>query len=297
MNETPIINHKKCTLCGKCVTVCPRSVLGITNKKLEIVKYDCMLCAQCYDVCPSNAISFFEHALRQPVFENFKYSEKVIKPSEINREKLVNIFRSRRSVRKFRDKKVPDSALKDLLEFAVTAPSGSNRQDWEFIVINGREKVWDLAGKIGSFFVRINNLAKNPLTRYLSLFFMGKTLMNYYHERLESVERALRDASKGIDRLFWGAPALIIIHGPARASTPMEDSQFASYNIAVLARAFDLGTCYIGYAVEAINRDRAVKEFLGVPDNHRVHDVLTIGYPDVEYKKLSPRKNYYTRWL
>jgi nitroreductase/NAD-dependent dihydropyrimidine dehydrogenase PreA subunit len=297
MKLLPDINHKRCNLCGRCVKVCPRTVLGIVNKKLEIVRDDCMLCSQCYDVCGENAIGFHEEILRGPYFKTFKYSEKTVKPSDINKAELINIFRSRRSVRNYQDKKVPDSVLKDLVEFAVTAPSASNRQDWDFIIINGRDRVWALAQKIGQFFEHINTLAKNPVIRNLSVLFMGKKLVNYYNDKMASVENALKAARAGKDQLFWGAPAVIIIHGPKEGSMPLEDAQYASYNIALLAQAFDLGTCYVGYALEAIKRDRILQQYLAIPAGNVAHAVLVIGYPDMKYFRPSLRKNYKISWL
>jgi nitroreductase len=44
----------------------------------------------------------------------------------------------RRSIRKFLDKPVKDEELKRLLEAAMAAPSGHNRQPWHFIVVRDR---------------------------------------------------------------------------------------------------------------------------------------------------------------
>jgi len=47
-------------------------------------------------------------------------------------------IRSRRSVRKYKRKELPDDTLEHLLEMARTAPSGANRQSWEMVVITDR---------------------------------------------------------------------------------------------------------------------------------------------------------------
>ena len=62
-----------------------------------------------------------------------------------------------------------------------------------------------LAKQIGRFLERLNNMAKNPIIRILSPIFVGKKLIDYYHERMGRVEFALAEAEKGIDMLFWGA--------------------------------------------------------------------------------------------
>ncbi|MBA3029320.1 MAG: nitroreductase family protein [Desulfobacteraceae bacterium] len=46
---------------------------------------------------------------------------------------------SRRSVRDWEDKPVPDEMVKKLLAAAMQAPSARNQQAWQFIVLNQRE--------------------------------------------------------------------------------------------------------------------------------------------------------------
>lgn len=45
---------------------------------------------------------------------------------------------SRRSIRKYTEQPVPDEAVKELLEAAMSAPSAGNQQPWQFIVIKDR---------------------------------------------------------------------------------------------------------------------------------------------------------------
>lgn len=48
---------------------------------------------------------------------------------------LLKVIQSRRSIRKFKSTEVPDSVIRDLLESARLAPSGSNLQATRFVVI------------------------------------------------------------------------------------------------------------------------------------------------------------------
>ncbi|HOQ12812.1 MAG TPA: nitroreductase family protein [Spirochaetota bacterium] len=295
MEERPIIDEKKCTLCGRCVFVCPKEVLSIENKKLIVNENDCMLCSHCYDVCKFNAVSF-QDALRNIKFDTFKYKEKILGPKDVTPQEIVNIFRSRRSIRRFKEEEVGDDVVRDLIEFAVTAPSGSNCQEWEFVVLNGREKVWNFAVSIRDFFMKINKLAKNPIIRYLSVPFMGKALINYYRDHYETVEMAIKESYQGRDLLFHGAPCIIIIHSSMDGSTPIEDGTYAAYNICMLAHYMGYGTCLIGFAVEALNRSPELKEALDISDN-RVHAVIALGKPDVKFLKHSLRKDYAVEFL
>ncbi|MBI0583005.1 MAG: nitroreductase family protein [Methanomassiliicoccus sp.] len=48
---------------------------------------------------------------------------------------VATAIRTRRSVRRYKRKDIPDSILKEVLEAARLAPSAANRQAWELIVI------------------------------------------------------------------------------------------------------------------------------------------------------------------
>lgn len=53
----PIIDQKKCTLCGECVTQCPSQALAMENKQLVFLQpVRCTYCGDCEAVCPQGAI-------------------------------------------------------------------------------------------------------------------------------------------------------------------------------------------------------------------------------------------------
>jgi nitroreductase len=51
----------------------------------------------------------------------------------------IKCITTRRSVRKYKEKKVPDKIVEKLLTCAMQAPSGVNEQCWEFIVVRDKE--------------------------------------------------------------------------------------------------------------------------------------------------------------
>lgn len=295
--KIPVIDHNKCTRCGRCIYICPHRVLILEEEKVRVTVDECMLCSHCYTVCPVDAVSFDPSVLRHCTFTSFKHNEKMIQPGEFSGNDLLNLFKSRRSARKYKEKDIPRKVLEDLVAAAVYAPSGSNCQLWEFTCINGREKVWDFALKIKGFFVKLNRLAGNPVIRYLSFLIAGTELIRYNRDHRESVDRALEESEKGVDLLFHGAPALIIIHGPMDGSTPFEDAQFAAYNMCLMAHAFGLGTCFIGYAVQAMNRVKGLRQYCKIPADHRVHAVLTVGYPGIKNIRPALRKPSSARFI
>lgn len=296
MNNTPVVNQKRCTRCGRCAAICPKEVLALHADAIEIVREGCMQCAHCYAVCAFDAITF-DRSISGPEFASFDYRETMVDPGTVKPGDVVNLFRSRRSVRRYQERPVPDAAIRDLIAFAVTAPSGSNCQLWEFTVLNGRGKIEVLAFAIGGFFRKLNRIAANPVTRILSVLFAGTSIIRYYRDHYASVAWGLEESEKGRDLLFHGAPALIIIHGKTNGSTPLEDAQYAGYNICMLAHALGMGTCFIGYAVEVLNRDATLRKKLEIPAGNRVLAALTLGYPAARFLKPAPRKSYAVQWL
>lgn len=60
---------------------------------------------------------------------------------------VFEAIKGRRSVRKYKPEPVPEDSVKEILEAAVWAPSGSNIQPWKFIVIRDK-KVLNMVRKI-----------------------------------------------------------------------------------------------------------------------------------------------------
>ncbi len=66
---------------------------------------------------------------------------------------LEEAMRTQRSIRRIKSDPVDDSLVLHILELAMKAPTGSNAQNWEFIVVKDREVV----AKLG----RLNRRAIN----------------------------------------------------------------------------------------------------------------------------------------
>jgi 5,6-dimethylbenzimidazole synthase len=56
-------------------------------------------------------------------------------------KKILDVIRTRRSVRVYKTGKVTDQQLETILEAARWAPSGANTQPWELVVTRDREKM------------------------------------------------------------------------------------------------------------------------------------------------------------
>ncbi|WP_319541199.1 nitroreductase family protein [uncultured Pseudodesulfovibrio sp.] len=59
---------------------------------------------------------------------------------------IMEALLTRRSIRKFEDKPIPDDMVRQILEAAMMAPSAGNAQPWQFIVVNDRNILDGMAG-------------------------------------------------------------------------------------------------------------------------------------------------------
>ena len=58
MNWTlPMIDEKKCTVCGDCADICPTGALGLLNNQMIFQNPgNCTYCTLCEQICPQKAI-------------------------------------------------------------------------------------------------------------------------------------------------------------------------------------------------------------------------------------------------
>lgn len=56
------------------------------------------------------------------------------------RESFYSVLKARKSIRKYRNEAIPSETLQRVLEAATYAPSGKNRQNWRFFVLQGKKR-------------------------------------------------------------------------------------------------------------------------------------------------------------
>ncbi len=284
------VDAEKCTGCGQCELVCPHNCFAVAGGVATIISSNCLECGHCLAACPVSAISVV--ALADPLyFETFTELEGVAVPEPGGVPELVRLLRSRRSVRNYSAKPVPLSLLQYLVKIGTTAPSGTNSQLWTFALLEHRADVIGLGDGVAHFFKKLNKKAANPVLRGLARLFAGDSLGRYYRNHYKAIKHGLEAwFDRGEDQLFHGATAAILVGGLKKASCPCEDALLATGQILLAAQQMGLGTCLIGFVVEALRHDAGLREVVGVGSDEEVYAVIALGYSAEKYLRPAPRK-------
>lgn len=297
MTALPQIDHTLCSGCGLCVNVCPDHTLALAAGKVEVAGEKCMACGHCQAACPVGAIVVAE-VVADLGLRHVRERQGWLAPGAGDAAALVQLLRSRRSVRHYREEPVPVSLLEDLVKIGTTAPSGTNCQAWTFTLLRNRAEVEWLGSLTAAFFKRLNKKAANPLWRLAARLCAGDSLGRYHRRHFQTVRQGLDDwYERGEDHLFHGAPAAILVGGSRQASCPAEDALLAAGHILLAAHALGLSTCLIGFVVEAMRHEPRIGVRLGLAADEEVHAVIAVGYGREMYVRPAGRRQVSPRFV
>ena len=201
---------------------------------------------------------------------------------------LKDVIHGRRSVRKFTDEPVTAEQIRELIDCARYAPSDTNSQTWEFIVVVNREKI----ARIEEFtWEALHRRAEEAASR-----------------GLEKEARLLTRSFGPYATAFRDAPALVVCLATPYTSKFKEkifdpialvpedvwreegikSSCLAAQNLMLAAHAMGLATCPMTGPV--LLAEAELKSFLGIRDEAQVNMVIALGHPAETPGKL-PRKS------
>ncbi|MGQ9457226.1 MAG: nitroreductase family protein [Anaerolineae bacterium] len=278
-----------CTGCGLCVQACSPGCLALeAGRPLAVRPEACILCGHCVALCPVDAL---RHRDLNPAGFAPLRPEAVPSP-----EALREFLRWRRSVRVYRDDPVPRSLVEDLLEVARYAPTAHNAQNVQFLVVDDRACLRDLARLTVDCYRKILGQLRNPLIRAVLAPVVGREVAQRALEDVSDFQRLVDRWRAGQDPIFRNAPVLLVAHAEKADYFGRDNCLFATYNVMLEAVTRGLGTCLIGYFIAAWDRDRRVREALGLPEGQRAYAACTLGYPAVRYRKAVPRRPVAVAW-
>ena len=278
------IDADLCTGCETCVSICGRGCYTMVNGVAEAQadETNCSLCGHCVAVCPTNAVVHNHMNMAE-----FKASEG---PDDISTERFIRFIRKRRSHRYFQDREVPWEVLTQLLDVCRYAPTGSNMQMVEVLVITDRQKIHRLSELTLDYFRQTMLEVEKEVAE---LEASGKEIpieLAGARDRNPMTRRHLAAWEAGRDPILRSAPVVLVFHTAPNPSTPKDDCVIAAHTVTLTAMTMGLETCYIGLLEKAATDSSKVLEALELPSDHKVYSVLIAGYPEYEFARPVARK-------
>ena len=199
-------------------------------------------------------------------------------------------IQTRRSVRKYKSTPVPRELVIEILEAANLAPSATNRQPWEFVVVHR------------SYLDRLEETLKDAFRERVGG--VGEEAMRRAIKDLSLPEEESGDRLKALGtfyRTLGGAPVAIGVCLPREkdpwvSKNNISDSAAAIENLLLAAWDKGIGTCWMTGPLKG--RGDMIAAFLGVPPDRELVAIVTLGYPDHQ-PPMPPKKDVAlkTRWL
>lgn len=175
---------------------------------------------------------------------------------------LFETLYSSRALRRFTSEPVPEDVIFQLIDAAIRAPTGHNRQDWRFIVVTENEtkrkfqewseRAWQLA--FGRDYPTLEAIDALPRTQRLSI-------------------RSVYDMA----HTFASVPLIVVVCGLVGIHSSPGGSHFpAVQNMLLAARGLGLGGSIFNLPMVG---GKEMYELLGVPESNEIYCCVPIGYP------------------
>lgn len=193
---------------------------------------------------------------------------------------IYQVIKKRKSIRKYKQEPVPREILERILEAGMHAPSGKNRQNWRFFVVQGKKR--------------------DEYLKYSQKSWLG--VKDVLQKRLKP---SLYEFTERFFYTLGGAPVIIFCYSlndsEERYHTSIGSVYMAVENMILAAVSEGLGTCAMGAPLEIKND---VDKFLGVdkietPPNSELELLcaLVLGWPDHDPPKAPRQTDGRITWL
>jgi nitroreductase len=167
----------------------------------------------------------------------------------------IDAIMTRRSVRKFEKRQIPDAILEKIIRAGTYAPSALALQPWAFVVVQDQK-----------FLDRVSDYCKPIMI----------SLMKDAHNGMSDAFRSLleRDGYS----IFYHAPTVILVIGMTDSRFREIDCSLCAENMMLAAHALGMGSCWIGSTGVAYENQELMAGF-HIPDGYSPVGTIVFGYP------------------
>lgn len=257
------INHEKCVKCSQCESICHTGSISLKENKIMIDYSLCSTCTQCIAICPAKALSW-DNTEPQSI-------DITILPKS---EQIKEFLTHRRSIRRFQKRPIERNLLGDIAVMSKYAPT--NNYDIDVIIVDDQDLISKLEKECIDFIRRMYNIFYKPK---IIFSLMSKLTPAMNHTDKIKTERTLKRGN-----IFQNAPALIILIADKRISHTELSCQYSLYNMSLYAQSLGIGSFVSGAGKMILSKSKRVKKLLNIPQNKDVQGILSLGYPNVNFK-------------
>jgi len=204
-------------------------------------------------------------------------------------EELSELTRTRRSIRRFEDKPVPEDLLLKALELATWAPNGGNQQPWRFLIVTNRALIGKMADSVRD---KTELMASWPEAgrfeeavarwRRSSDFFRGApaciaVLMGRYSSIADQILEA-RGEKDPVAREIRSCREI--------GKSSLQSAAAATAYLCLFLHSLGLGSTWMSGPLQA---KREIEELLEVSGEWDLVNIVPVGYP-ATVPKTPPRR-------
>ena len=211
---------------------------------------------------------------------------------------VLEVIKSRRSIRAFEKKVPPKEVIRECLEAATWAPSATNQQPWEFIVLTGKE------------LEKVNGIILENFAERMEGTDPYGDLPEPCQKRQQEILTTLIEAAQnaGIDPndiflkslKFFEAPIGIYFVTYRRKDDLYRVSTAAAIeNFLIAAQARGLGTCWLNVTIVC---EEDIKKHLWISEDKELLGGVAVGYPVKDspfniFQRTRVPVDEVTRWM
>ncbi len=286
-HKVDLATCKKCHLCAE---ICPAGIIRANDEARFLADRIslCIRCGQCMAACPTKSI-FIEGLNYEKDFFRLPQRE------ESWQKAFFDLIRTRRSIRKFRDRPVPRELLEKIVQAITFAPPGMTPLTVELTVVNDRNLISRAVPMMAEMYDMLLKMEENPESRTMLEKMVGKDTYKVLSEHVLPLMRirmpGLKDGTE--DTIARGAPCMILFH----ARVHNEDIFIALAYGLLATHALGLGACAIGLIQPTINRNAELKKMFKVPPDNTVLASMVLGYPRYKYSRGIRRSPAGLTWI
>ena len=188
--------------------------------------------------------------------------------------------------------------IEKVLEAARFAPSSHNEQTTEFVVVQDKKILREIATLTAEGIGKLAGYTKNPIGRMMMRRALGRRGAEYVAELAPEMEGLVSLFNSGTDWILRKAPVLVLFCADSAGGTSASiNANLALHNAALAAETIGLGCYYVYFVVVASDRDERIARLVSLPDTHKIYGALVMGYPRLKFKKWPERNPAKITWV